>query len=102
MEDWLAELIALVGDGNVGFAHQLFASPSDAFRDGFAYAMQSHSNVGEDQDMKEEESARNDLAFSKSFLGSIAALLCNVFDARGGTIMVMVKLMQRSEVSRIT
>ena len=64
--------------------------------------MQSHSHVGEDQDMKEEESARNDLAFSKSFLGSIAALLCNVFDARGGTVMVMVKLMQRSEVSNIT
>jgi len=64
--------------------------------------MQSPSNVGEDQDMKEEESARHDLAFSKSFLGSIAALLCHVFDARGGAVMVMVKLMQRSEVSSIT
>ena len=64
--------------------------------------MQSHSNVGEDQDMKEEESARHDLAFSKSFLCSIAALLCNVFDARGCAILVMVKLMQRSEVSSIT
>ena len=52
--------------------------------------------------MKEEESAGNDLAFSKSFLGSIAALLCNVSDARGGAIMVMVKLMQGSEVSSIT
>ena len=51
--------------------------------------------------MKEEESARNDLAFLKSFLGSLAALLCNVFDARGGAIMVMVKLMQRSEISSI-
>ena len=52
--------------------------------------------------MKEEESAGNDLAFSKRFLGSIAALLCNLFDAGGGTVMVMVKLMQRSEVSNIT
>jgi len=49
-----------------------------------------------------EESARHDLAFSKSFLCSIAALLCNVFDARGGAIMVMVKLMQCSEISTIT
>ena len=57
--------------------------------------MQSHSHVGEDQDMKEEESARNDLAFSKSFLGSIAALLCHVC---GGTIMVMIKLMQRGSL----
>ena len=64
--------------------------------------MQSHSNVGEDQDMKEPESAGNNLAFSKSFLSSIAALLCNVFDARGCTIMVMVELMQRSEVSNLT
>ena len=60
--------------------------------------MQSHSHVGEDQDMKEEESARNDLAFSKSFLGSIAALLCNVFDARIGAIMVMIKLMKGSKI----
>ena len=52
--------------------------------------------------MKERESAGNDLAFSKSFLGSIAALLCNVLNARGGAVMVMVKLMQRSEVSSIT
>ena len=55
-----------------------------------------------DQDVKEEESARNDLAFSKSFLGRFAALLCNVFDAGGGTIMVMVKLMQRSDDSDTT
>jgi hypothetical protein len=52
--------------------------------------------------MKEEESAGDDLAFSKSFLCSIAALLRNVFDARGGAIMVMIKLMQGSEVSNIT
>ena len=52
--------------------------------------------------MKEPESAGNDLAFSKSFLGSLAALLCNVFDACGSAIMVMVKLMQRSEVANIT
>ena len=102
LEDWLAELIALGGDGNVGFAHQLFASPSDACRDGFTYAMQSRSNVSEDQNMKEEESAGNDLAFSKRFLGSIAALLCNVFNARGSTVVVMVKLMQRAEVSSKT
>ena len=55
-----------------------------------------------DQNVKEEESARNDLAFSKSFLGSIAALLGNIFDAGGGTIMVVVELMQCSEVSNIT
>ena len=61
--------------------------------------MQNAGDVSEDQDMKEEESARNDLAFSKSFLGSIAALLCNVFDARGGAIMVVIKMMQGSEVS---
>ena len=64
--------------------------------------MQSHSNVCEDQDVKEEESARNDLAFAKSLLGSIATLLGNIFDARGGAIMIMVKLMQGSEVSNIT
>ena len=64
--------------------------------------MQTPSNVGEDQDVKEEESTRHDLAFSTSFLSSIAALLCNVFDARGGAIMVMVKLMQSSEVSSRT
>ena len=81
---------------------QDFPSRSDAFGDGLAYAIQSHSNVGEDQDMKEPESAGNDLAFSKSFLGSISALLRNIFDASAGTIMVMVKQMQRSEVSNIT
>ena len=64
--------------------------------------MQSRSNVCEDQDVKEEESARDDFAFAKSFLGSIATLLCNVFDARGGAIMVMVKLIQGSEVSSRT
>ena len=57
---------------------------------------------GEDYDVKEEESASDDLAFSKGFLGGIAALLRNVFDASGGAIMVMVKLMQGSEVSTRT
>ena len=52
--------------------------------------------------MKEPESAGNNLAFLKSFLSSIAALLCNVFNARGSTIVVMVKLMQRAEVSSKT
>ena len=102
MEDWLAELIALVGDGNVGFAHQSFPSPSDAFRDGVHYAMQSRRNVGENENMKEEAPTRNDLAFLQSILSSIAALLCNVFNARGSTIVVMVKLMQRAEVSSKT
>ena len=64
--------------------------------------MHSHSNIGKDQDVKEEESARNDLAFLQSILSSIAALLCNVFNARGSTIVVMVKLMQRAEVSSKT
>ena len=63
--------------------------------------MQSRSNVGEDQDVKEEESARHDLAFLKSYLGGLFALLCNVFDARGGAIMVVIKLVQGSEVSNI-
>ncbi len=63
--------------------------------------MHSHSNVAKDQDMKEEKSARNDLAFSKSFLGRFATLLCNVFDARRGAILVVFKLMQASEVSNI-
>ena len=93
MEDWLAELIALVGDGNVWRTDKLFTSSPDAFRDGFAYAMKGLSNVHEDQDMKKDESARNDLAFLQSMLSSIAALLCNVFNARGSTIVVMVKLM---------
>ena len=80
----------------------MFSSPPDSLGDGFANATKSRTNVGEDQDMKEPESAGNDLAFSKSFLGSIAALLCNVFDARGGAVMVMVKLTQSSEVTRKT
>ena len=51
---------------------------------------------------EEEEPARNDLAFLQSMLSSIAALLRNVFNARGSTIVVMVKLMQRAEVSSKT
>ena len=78
---------------------QAFSSPPDSLGDAFANATKSRRSVGEDQDMKEPESAGNDLAFSKSLLGSIAALLCDVFDAPGGAVMVMVKLMQRSEVS---
>ena len=81
----------LVGHCNVGTAHKFFASPPYAFRDGFAYALRSRNSIVKDQNVKEEESARNDLAFSKSFLGSIATLLSNVFDAGGGTIMVMVE-----------
>ena len=82
--------------------HKLVSSPPDSLGDGFANAIKSRRNVGEDQYMKEPESAGNDLAFSKSFLGNIAALLCNVFDARGGAVMLTNKLMDRSEVSSIT
>ena len=99
LEDWFAKLIAFVGDRDVWRRHKLFASPSDAFRDRFAYALRC---VDEEQNMIEEESARHDLAFSKSILGSILTLLCDVFDARGGAVMVMVKLMEGSEVSNIT
>ena len=76
----------LVCASNVGSAHKLFASPPYSFRD-------SRRKVVEDQHVKEEESARNDLALPKSFLGRIAPLPCNLFDAGGGTIVVMVKLM---------
>ena len=64
--------------------------------------MERHSSVGEDQNVKEEESARDDFPFAKGLLCSITTLLCNVFDARGGAVMVMVKLMQSSEVSSRT
>ena len=86
----------------MGCLHELLPSPPDAFGDGFENATSSRRIVREAQYVKEPESAGNDLAFSKRVLGIIAALLCNVFDARGGAIMVMVELMQRSEVSSLT
>ena len=52
--------------------------------------------------VKEPESASYDLAFTKSFLGILFALLCNVLDACAGAVMVMVELMQRPEVSSLT
>ena len=100
MQDWLAKLIALIGDGNVGFLHKILTSPPNSLRDGFGNATKSGRNVGEDQYVKEPESASDDIAFSKRVLGSIAALLDNVLDARGGAVMVVVKSMQRSEVKQ--
>ena len=52
--------------------------------------------------MKEPEPAGNDFAFPKSLLRCIFAFLSNIFDARERTIMVMVELMQSSEIPRIT
>ena len=99
MEDWLAELIALVGNRNVRRFHQFFASPPNTFRDGFADALQRRDGVGEDQDVKEKDSTGHDFAFSKSFLRCIFALLCHIFDAGVSAIVIVVKLMQSSEIS---
>ena len=52
-------------------------------------------------DVKKTEPARNDLAFSERCLCSFFALLCHVLDARGGAVVVVIELMQRSEVSCI-
>ena len=99
MQHRLAELIALVGNSNVRRFHQFFASPPNTFRDGFADTLQRRGGVCEDNDVKEEESTGHDFAFSKSFLRCIFALLCHVFDAGVGAVVVMIELMQCSKVS---
>ena len=80
----------------------VFCPPPNTFRDGFDDALHHRGSVGEDYDVKEKESARDDLASSKRLLRCIFALLCNVFDAGVGAVMVVVKLMQSSEVSSKT
>ena len=94
--------IVLIGAGNVGFFDKPFPSAPDSLGDGFANASKNLNHVSEDQYMKEPKPASNDLAFAKSFLSSILALLCNVFDTRGSAVMVLVELTQSSEISSVT
>ena len=56
-------------------------------------------DVASAKDVKEPEPAGDDLAFSESVLRSIFALQCNILDARVGAIMVVIQLMQGSEIS---
>ena len=56
-------------------------------------------DVASAKDVNEPEPAGDDLAFSESVLRSIFALQCNILDARVGAIMVVIQLMQGSEIS---
>ncbi len=47
---------------------------------------------------EEEESASHDFAEMERFLGRFRCLNLHVFDARGSAVMVVVELLQNSEV----
>ena len=96
MQNHLAELIALVGGGNVWRFHKFFSSSPNTFGDNLLGGLRKES---EDFDMKEVESACHDLTLSESVLGGITSLLCDIFDASVRAIVIMIKLMQCSEVS---
>ena len=99
MQNGFAELVTFVRAGYVRCLYQSSASPPDTLGDCFSYSTQGHNNISEHNDVEVPEPARNDRAFSKRLLGGIFALCCNILDARGGAIMIVMELMQRSEVS---
>ncbi|MEC7710555.1 MAG: hypothetical protein VX902_07255, partial [Planctomycetota bacterium] len=99
LQDSLAELVAFVGAGYVRCLHEPFTPPPDTLGDHLIYSSCRLDHVGEDKDVKEPEPAGNDLAFSESVLRSIFALLCDILDTGVGTIMVVIQLMQGSEIS---
>ena len=101
LEDGLAELVVVVGRSYVWSVHKPFAPPPYTLGDCFGYSSQACTNVGECENVKKPESACNDSAFSECLLGSLLALFGHVLDASGGAIVVVIELMQRSEVACI-
>ena len=78
--DNLAELIAVVGAGNVRGLHKFLASAANGF-----HAILNRI-ASEGHDVKEKEAARHDAAPSQRLLGGLLALLLNVLDADAGAI----------------
>ena len=74
-------------------AQVFFLSSSDAFRDEFFCEL---AQVGEHQDVEVEEATCDHQALPESILGCFFALL-HVFDARAGTIVVVIELVERPE-----
>ena len=90
--DNLAELVALVGAGNVGALDKFLAPAADTFHTvlkGIAHKR---------HDVEEKEAACHDAAPSQRLLGGLLALLLNVLDASAGAIVVVVELVERSEI----
>ena len=89
--DDLAELVAIVGVGNVGGLDKFLAPAADAFHTVLkGVADKCH-------DVKEEETACHDAAPSQRLLGGLLALLLNVLDTSARAIVVMVELVERTE-----
>ena len=94
--DNLAELVAIVGAGNVGGPDKFLPSAADPFDNVLK------SFTGERHDVEEKEAARHDTAPSQGLLGGLLALLLNILDTGAGAIMVVVELVEGSEITTET
>ena len=91
--DDLAELVAIVGAGNVGGLDKFLAPAADAFHAVLkGVADKCH-------DVKEEETACHDAASSQRILGGFLALFLNVFDTSARAIVVVVELVECTEIT---
>jgi hypothetical protein len=94
--DNLAKLVAIVGAGNVGGPDKFPPSAADTFDDVLK------SITGERHDVEKKEAARHDTASSQGLLGGLLALLLNILDTGAGAIMVVVELVEGSEITTET
>ena len=84
--DNLAELIAVVGAGNVRGLDKFIASAANAL-----HAILNRI-ASEGHDVKEKGAARHDAAPSQRLLGGLLALLLDILDAGAGAIVIVVEL----------
>jgi hypothetical protein len=85
----------LVGCGDVGFIYKFFPSTSDALRNNFFCEV---AHVGKNYNVEVKESACHYPALSERILGNVFRLL-HIFYASARAIMVVIELMECSEIA---
>ena len=85
----------IVGQGNVSSRHEFLTSSPDSLRDHFP-CLGAH--VRENEDLTEEEAACNRPSFLQRLLGALLRFL-DILDAYTGAIVIMVELVERTEVA---
>ena len=98
----LTESVAVIGAGDVRCFDKLLPFPADAL-DGILPKTDGrlYSAAGKLHDVEEEKTTSDDIAMSKCLLCCFLAFILHVFHTSARAVVIVIQLVQRSEVSSV-
>ena len=101
-QNYLTELVAVIGVSDVRCFDKLLPFPADAL-DGILPKTDGrlYSAAGKLHDVEEEKAASDVLAMSKCFLCCLFAFLLHLFHTSDCAVVIVIQLVQRTEVTTV-